>query len=238
MKTILKITSLAAFAFIGTASFGQSLNINAGFTASTVKFDGMEEGTYTETYGGGTTTYSEEIKSIGGYNAAIGYEFRLGDRLSLETGFKYQTRGYRYVSEYTYENGVDNANGIEEYSIKYKYLDLPIVLNTAITTGDLRIYARTGISVGFMTGAKYSERSEYTSSDGDSELYEYSESYSGSDLGERFPGGLVLGAGAAYKGFYFETNYNLGALSLTNLDYGAFYHDLSLSLGYKFKFNK
>jgi hypothetical protein len=238
MKSTLRIMVLAAFTLIGTASFGQSLNFNGGFTTSTLKMEGLSDGSSTETYNGATYTNSYKNKNVNGYNAAIGYEFKLGDRLSLETGLKLQTRGYKMEYEYSFVNGSDNSREISTVNYKMNYLDLPIVLNTAILTGDVRVYARTGFYVGFMTGAKYSERSEYTSSNGDNGIYEFSEKVDGGDIDERLTGGLVLGAGAEYKGFYFEANYNLGAYSLENIDYEMYTHDISFSLGYKLKFKK
>ncbi|MCJ8292451.1 MAG: PorT family protein [Crocinitomicaceae bacterium] len=240
MKNTLRITALAAFTLIGTASFGQSLNMNGGFTTSTLRMAGMSNETSSETYNGGTYTSSSKYMNISGFNVGVGYEFILGNRLSLETGVKYQTRGHKMEYGYSFEGSSGNYSEINTVNYKMKYLDLPIVLNTAILTGDFRVYARTGIYAGFMTGAKYSMRREYTSSDGSSELTEYSETVDmdGDDIGERITGGFVLGAGAEYKGFYLEANYNLGAYSLANLDYEVYTHDFSLSLGYKLKFNK
>lgn len=239
MKRVLKITVLSAATFITTMSFGQSLNIKGGLNLSTIKMEGMTDANSSEEYGGTTYTSSHKYKRVGGYNASIGYEFRLGERLSLETGLKYQTRGYKAESEYAYEN--ESYSSSESSVLKYKmnYFDLPVVLNVAILKGDLRVYGRAGIYAGFMTGGKYSEQSEYRSSDGESGNYEYSETFSGSDFEEeRFTGGFIFGAGVEYKGVYFETNYSIGALSLSDLDYETYTHDLSLSIGYKFKFKK
>lgn len=238
MKSTLRITALAAFTLVGTASFCQSLNFNGGFTTSSIKMEGMTDSESSDTYGTETYSSSEKYKNISGYNAAIAYEFKLGNRLSLETGFKMQTRGYKAEYEYSYVDG--SYNGREAYSMKYKmtYVDLPIVLNTAIVNGDFKVYAKTGIYLGLMTGAKSTQRYEYSSSDGDNFFEENTEKEDMSDIDERITGGFVLGVGAEYKGFYFETNYNLGAFSLTDLDEEIYTHDISFSLGYKLKFKK
>lgn len=238
MKKSIRTIAIAAFTLMGTMSFGQSLNFNGGFTMSTLKSSDMEDVTYTESFGGTTYTHSSKIKQVGGFNAAIGYEFRLGERLSLETGLKIQTRGYKTELDLNYDSGIYSERQISTVKYKYSYLDIPIVLNTAILTGDVRVYARTGIYAGFMAGARYQEKSEYTSSDGDNQLYEYSERMDGMDIEDRITGGFILGAGVEYKGFYFEANYNLGMLSLANPDYEIYSNDFSFSLGYKLKFKK
>lgn len=240
MKNALKLTGLGIMTFIGSASFGQSLNINAGYTTSGIRMENESEGTATETYNGSTYTSTYEFKNVSGFNAAIAYEFRLGDRFSLETGFKYQSRGYKQVYEYSYESSIESTSESSAQVYKINYFDLPIVLNTAIATGDLRVYARTGIYVGIMTGARYNSSQEYTSSNGDIGMSEYNQRISGSDLEieERFTGGFILGAGVEYKGFYVESNYAMGAFMLTAIDNGTYTRDLSFSLGYKFKFNK
>jgi hypothetical protein len=238
MKISIKLTAIAAFALIESASFGQSLNMNVGYSLSTIKFDGLAEETGTEVDGSETYTYSTKIKSVGGVTASLGYEFKLGDRLSLETGLKFQSRGSKIESNYAYDSPGYSASQSTSTKLKMNYFDLPIVLNTAILTGDLRIYARTGIYLGAAIGGNYSNRTVYTSSDGDNATYEYSETMDSDDLDERLTGGFVLGIGAEYKGIYFETNFNMGALSLTNIDYEIYTNDLSFTLGYKLKFNK
>jgi hypothetical protein len=238
MKNTLRITATAVLTLIGTASFGQSLNFNGGFTASTIKMEGMKDESSTETMDGNSYNSSTNYKCTNGFNAAIGYEFKLGKRLSLETGLKFQTRGYKMEYKFSNRNEYENFNMFSSGSYKMNYLDLPIVLNTAILTGDFKVYARTGIYAGFMTGAKYKGRYEYTSSNGDNGSEEYSEKIATEDLDGRYTGGLVLGAGAEYKGFYFEANYNLGVASLEDFDNKIYTNDLSFSLGYKLKFKK
>jgi hypothetical protein len=238
MKTTITTIAIAAFTLIGTVSIGQSLNIKGGFTTSTLK------GMLDETSSGSSSTNSSKTKNVGGYNASIGYEFKLSKRLSLETGINYQTRGFALESEYSYnyesyyslETITENYNSTSSYRLNY--LDLPVVLNTAILVGDVRVYVRTGIYVGLATGGKLSEQSEITSSDGGYESYDYSEKIDGDFIGERLGGGFIFGAGAEYKAFYFETNYNIGALSATFLDYELYSQDVSFSLGYKLKFKK
>jgi hypothetical protein len=238
MKSTLKITAFAVLTLITVTSFGQSVNFSGGFTTSTIKMDGMTDGTFTEVIDDGTYSSSSKYKNTSGFNASIGYEIPLAGRFSLETGLKFQTRGVKAEEEYSFVTSSYNSRDISSTINKINYLDLPVVLNTAILTGDFRVYARTGVYIGFMTGTKYSVRGEYTSSDGFDERYEYSETFDGGVLDERMTGGLVLGAGAEYKSFYFEANYNLGVYSLANQNYKMYTHDISLSLGYKLKLSK
>lgn len=243
MKKSMTTLALSIFTLVGVQSFAQSLNINGGFTSSTLKGGDMseEENEYTETYNGATYTSSTKIKDMGGFNAALGYEFRLGERLSLEAGVKYQSRGYKALYKSNYEDFTYGYSQSSEssQSVKINYLDIPLVLNTAVLAGDFRLYLRTGVYAGMLTSAKFSSKSEYIDSDGGNSTYEESETMSGSEFeDDRITGGIVFGIGAEYKGFYLEANYNRGVFSLMNNDYDMSTRDFSISLGYKIKFNK
>jgi hypothetical protein len=240
MKTKLRLTAAVTVLFMGSISFGQSLNANFGYSFSKIKFDGMETYETSEIYNGTTYTSTDRYASTGGLTASLGYEFKLGNRLSLETGLKYLSRGYRNISHFRAENGADYYEENYESRFKINYIDVPVVLNTAILVGDVRVYARTGIYAGFLLGMKGESTETYSSSDGDSGNSEYSYSENGSDFDfeDRVTGGLLFGAGVEYKGFYFETNYALGVLSLSNWDDDVTTNDISVTLGYKLKFNK
>ncbi|MFT5823750.1 MAG: hypothetical protein ACI8ZM_005013 [Crocinitomix sp.] len=242
MKNGLRFTVLLLIAGIGTVSFGQSLNLKGGFTTSTIKPLDFEEEPTIYFADEGAYTDSDEIKRVNGFHLALAYEFKLGNRLSLETGFKYQSRGYRWVSEYSFEhnNGTEYWSEKGDLSARYKYLDLPIVLNTAITTGDFRVYARTGIYAGLMIGGKTAVIYDFTSSEGDNGTYVYNNKLTVSDMDfeDRITAGFIVGLGAEYKGFYFETNYSMGPFRVGDLDLDVYTRDLSFSLGYKLKFNQ
>lgn len=206
---------------------------------SWIVMDAMSDGNSSHSYDGTSYTSSNENKNLNGYNFSLGYEFNLGKRLSLETGIKYQTRGFRMISEYNETSANYRYNETSVAQIRMKYVDIPIVLNTSILVGDVNLYARTGVYVGILTSAAFKERSEYSSSDGSSGEYEYDESYSSNiDFKDRITGGLIIGAGVEYKGFYFESNYSTGILSFSSDSEGVYTKDLSFSLGYKIKFNK
>lgn len=238
MKNKFKLTALVSFLFIGTASFGQSLNISSGYTMSSIYGFDMMEYDVTQSYGDKTYSESQERKNLHGFNVSAGYEFRLGERLSLETGIRYQTRGQRLIRKMSESSSSESYQETSSLSLKMNYLDIPIVLNTAILMGDFRVYARTGFYVGYKTGEIFKKRSEYSSSDGDKGLQESSESFSGADLEPRITGGFLLGVGAEYKNFFLESNYNMGQdywdtwLAITDLNT----RDLLFSVGYKFKF--
>lgn len=229
--------TIAAFAFVVNTSTGQSLNVSGGYSSSTITFNGGNE-SYTETYNGTTYTYSEKVKNRSGFNVSLAYEFRLGNRLSLETGLKYQTRGFRMESEYSIISESYDSKESSTFKFKSNYLDLPIVLNTAILTGDVRVYARTGIYAGFFTGGKYSEKGVYESSDGDNGIYEYTGKMDDFDREERITAGVLVGVGAEYKGLFVETNFSIGPMMVTEMDSEMFTKDLSFTIGYKLKFKK
>ena len=154
MKTTSKILALGLIACLNTISFGQSLNMSGGVTLSKLRFDGMESGTSTETYQETTYTADYQHKNVVGHNISLGYEFRLSDRLSLETGFRSMSRGYKSTYDRSVRSDNYSSNSNETMSYRLNYLDLPVTLNTAITTGDLRAYIRTGIYAGYMSSLK------------------------------------------------------------------------------------
>lgn len=244
MKNTLRLSVLGTFILIGTISFGQSLNISGGYSNSSIRMGGLMDYESSETKNG--INYSSnsmsENKNLHGFNVGIGYEFQLIERLSLEAGLRYQTRGYHWIYEYSYEysheTNPESYSETNDFKYKMKYLDLPLVLNVTVLTGDFNIYMRTGIYAGFLTETKYTAQGEYRYSDGSNGSYEFTERLSENDFGDRFAGGFVFGVGTEYKGFYFETNCNFGSYSLANLDDKTYSSELSFSLGYKIKFKK
>jgi hypothetical protein len=228
MISTLRLIALSVFVTVASSSICQSLNFSGGFTSSTMREKEDDYGS------------SEFIKTgnISGFNSALGVEFRLSNRLSLETGLKFQTRGYSLKFDWTGQYGDYSESETWDYTLKMNYIDLPVVLNTAVLLGDVRVYTRTGIYAGLLTRARYNLRMNYSSSGGEMETDEYTEILKGEDLDseERVTGGLVLGAGVEFKNFFFESNYNFGVYTLSDLDYGLFTHDFSLTLGYKIKF--
>jgi hypothetical protein len=239
MLNRLKLIGVVALMFIGAATFAQSLNIKGGFSLSTIRSADYEAEFSSVPYDGGALNYTYDVGYLEGYHFALAYEFPLGNRLSLETGFRYQTRGHHTVNEASFESPTEWWS--EKIGLKYKlsYVDLPIVLNTAITKGDLRIYARTGVYGGFWTTAKFKNINEFTSSSGGGGIYTNEDKLdlSGLETADRITIGLVAGVGAEYRGFYFETNYNRGIFQVSEMDSKFFTSDISFSLGYKLKFN-
>ena len=235
MKNTLKLIVSTIFILTGVLSFGQSLNFSGGYTMSTLKSEYIKKVEELSA----SSNNSFKYKNVNGVNFTIGGEFILGERISLEVGVKYQTRGVKLEFEQNYDSGVDYYKLVGESKTKMSYIDLPIVLNTAITNGDFRVYGRTGIYMGLLINGKLSQRFESESSYGENEIYTDFMKLTTKekrDLG--INPGLVIGLGAEYEGFYFETNYNIGVLSLKAIDSKFFTHDVSFCLGYKIKVNK
>ncbi len=240
MTIMLKFVFLTIFTFWGLQSLGQSFNFNGGFTMSKIRGEDNISDSYSGPYLDGTYSETNKMKFLGGFNVSVGYEFRLNNRLSLQTGFKFQTAGFKLVEEYSYNTSLETykKKSIEKYN--RNYLHLPIVLNTAILTGNIRVYLRTGLFIGMMTGEKYSIRSEYESSIDGNGSSEHSQSggISNYEIGDRLTAGFIAGAGVEYKGFYFESNYDLGALQLSDFKYKMYFENIGFSLGYKIKYSK
>lgn len=240
MKNTFKLTTVMLFIVFGTTLFAQSFNFNGGFTMSKIRGENDISDSYSGPYYDGTYSETNKMKFLGGFNASVGYEFRLNNRLSLQTGFKFQTAGYKLVEEYSYTTSFETykKKSVEKYN--RNYLHLPVVLNTAILTGDIRVYLRTGLFIGMMTGEKHSIRSEFESSIDGNGSSEHSQSGGVSyyEMGDRLTAGFIAGVGVEYKGFYFESNYDLGAVQLSDFKNKIYFENIGFSLGYKIKYNK
>jgi hypothetical protein len=240
MNGLRKLTGLSVLLFMGFSSFAQSLNFSAGYSSAIIKTDADRTQTYTEPFGEGALTSIYNLNYINGLNAAIAYEFRLGNRFSLETGLKYQKRGYQQIINSSIAGDPNSWTQNTDITYHFNYIDLPVVLNTAITTGDVRIYAKTGLYAGFMIGGKYTGNTTFTASNGETNLQGYDSRFEQEeyDNDERLTAGFLLGIGAEYKGFFFESNFTQGALTPVQMDSDLYTQEFSFVLGYKIKFNR
>lgn len=236
MKRALHISITSLLLSLPIISQAQSFNISSGINISRLASSEWESGSSTYASDFENYTYSREY----GYNAHLGYsgylgfEFRLKERLGLETGLRYLSRGYSY-----FENGEGTGDGyfeIEKRSERYtmNYFDLPITLNFAIIKKEyFSLYARAGVYAGLMKNVRSTYTRDYQSTNSNSsgkETYKDNEF----EISERFTAGGQLGLGAQYKGFFAEANYMLGFINPYSYDFDIRSHDISFSLGYKF----
>ena len=234
-KLILLIVGLMAL-----QANAQSIHVKLGYSNSNVKFSGLEEGESSYESNGGVFKESINRKTVGGFNAAIGYEFGLSQRLSMFTGLNYQKRGFQIeqITDFSDDNAHSSSSSL--LTINYHYLDLPIVLNTSIFSREnLNVYARTGVYLGYLLGANYRDQSTFTESDGVVDSYDESYKIGASEINfsDGITAGVLTGAGIEYRGFYLETNLKLGPQRLSNLGEETYMRDLNVMLGYKFKLN-
>ncbi len=242
MINALKSFILSTVILLGTFSFGQSLNVSGGYTASWMENKHFKAGETNITQYGNeefSNTTASKNAGIHGFNAAVGYEFPFGKRLSLETGIKFQTRGTNYKTvTYLSDNWNLVFSSVTQSKTKLYYFDVPMMLNIAFLIKDYRAYARTGLNLGLLAEHKNAnERSDYIASTGetlttaDTQIIKYDPD----EFKRRYTGGIILGIGVEYNGFYFETNYNAGFHTIFYNKY-KYTHDLSFSVGYKIKF--
>jgi len=253
MKNLKRAIAFVLFLLIGTVSYGQSWNITGGYTSSTVKIDGLQEGEFTETDADGNKLVESRKKNrLSGFNLGISREYKISDDFSIETGLRYQTKGYGFTQE-----GSITASSSEEllyiksrFNIIMSYVDLPIVLNTGISVGDYRIYARTGVYFGALVSANFNGVSEmrgFFGNENETISVDITEDLR-EETGATFSTGVILGAGVSYKGFFAEINYNMAmrgieGIELVEIEPGdgnttGNMRDLSFNLGYKFKIGK
>lgn len=237
MKNGLKIIVLA---FVSASSFtttAQSFNISGGMNLSSYSIYEGGKRLYKNEFE--QSSYSEHRTDIDwntGFNASFGYEFKLSNLLSLETGLSYSTKGFTLVEEEDYTWGSVSESSISKEKYRMNYLDLPIVLNVGFNAGNVRMYGKLGGYVGF--GMLGNIKTSYEASD--SQGATYTEDYRGGlDLGnssERFNYGLITGIGAEYKNLFMELKYSAGRVALWDVDdYKVNSYTLGLSIGYKFK---
>lgn len=240
MKRIMNKLIVLIVTLMSLKANAQSINIKLGYSNSNVKFSGLEQGESSYESVGGVFKESINRRTVGGFNAAVGYEFGLSQRLSIFTGLNYQKRGFQIDQITDFSNNDVHSSSSSLITANYRYLDLPIVLNTSIFTREnLKVYARTGVYVGCLLAANYRDQSTFIESDG--AVYSYDESYKivASEISflDGITAGVLTGVGIEYRGFYLETNLKLGPQRLSNLGEEIFMRDLNIMLGYKFKLN-
>jgi hypothetical protein len=238
MKTTIKITALAITLLMGVNASAQSLNFSGGISLNKLNFEDSETYSSTENFNGGTYTSEYAIDGIVAPTFGLSYEFNFGSRFGLEAGFRYSQRGFKSTQSFRYENGTMFSEEMETSNYKLNYVDLPLTFNTYITTGELKSYVRMGVYAGFMVSQSYTSLYESNDSDGYNVSSEYSSNEMDFDSEERLTGGLQLGAGASYKGFFFETNLNIGTLLLSDFDFGVSTRDVAFTVGYKLDLSK
>ncbi|MFN3529903.1 MAG: porin family protein [Bacteroidia bacterium] len=245
MKTTLKPLFIMLFLLFNSEGNGQSLNLTVGYTSSTARIEGLTLGESTINHSDGSTEYASiKINRLNGFNFGAGYEFRLGNHLSLETGLRFQTRGYSL--DLTEEARIDTLNIYAAdvvFDMSMNYLDVPLVLNTSFTAGDFRFYARTGMYLGVLGWVNLNTQVNMTSIFGN-DAFSEQETYGGRELENKLTAGIILGAGVEYKGFFLEANYNRDLRAYGRFEDDLFYdnktytRDLSLNVGYRIKFGK
>lgn len=237
MKNRFKIAVLTLLIASSFNSSAQSFNISGGMNLSSFSFYEDGERLYqdgTEEFG--SYTSKTEIKWNTGFNASLGYEFKLSELLSLETGLSYSTKGFTMVEKVDYVWASGSETAINKDQVRINYLDLPLTLNAGFNAGNFRLYGKAGGFVGF--GMLGNVKSSYESSDSDG--YEYTEeSRYGLDLedgDERINYGFIAGIGTEYKNLFLEFKYSAGRVVLGyDDDYKINSHNFGLSIGYKFK---
>lgn len=239
MKNTINISVLVILVATSFTSSAQSFNMSGGLNLTSFNF--FEDGKRiyhndTEEYTFGSVKTDAKMNS--GFNASLGYEFKLNDLLNIETGLSYSTKGFVLVekSTYNYESYSDSRTSKNKF--RANYLDLPIALNIGITNGDLRVYGKAGGYFGFGMLANVKYESFYTDSDGITNTEEYREGVELGDGANRFNYGMILGLGAEYKSLFMEVKYSLGLMNdFAGSDWKIINSNLGISLGYKFKKN-
>ena len=242
-KSLQLALAVAAFSFNTSA---QSLNISGGVNiGQTHIYEGGERlyQDYSESYtgpGGSSSTTEYGLKPVIGYNAALAYEFNISERFAIVPGFKLSTKGYKleYKSEYT--SSTYSYSEKESQALRMNVLDIPINFKFGITTGDVKVYAQTGVYFGMVLFGNVTYKAEGEDSDGYNYKAEDRESINDmyDDAKDRMNAGLTLGAGVEFKNFFLEANYNAGLLSFNTDNVSLINHDVGVSVGYKIKTKK
>lgn len=253
---------LAVFVSLISETNAQSISVSVGptFSKTNIYYKGVREflnQSYEANYVnqmGETFEEKQETcnKVLVGINAQVNYLQPLSERLDLETGLLYTTKGFSYSSLYTDKAG-DGSYDYKSSSIttqKFHYLDIPLSLKFSFYENDaINIYGSGGLFFGFALSAKETREDEfrYYYNDGIN-VYDQSESSSITEtieldepLGINWKTniGLLGGFGVDFKGIFFEGRYHIGIANLGMEDDEMYMrNDILLSVGYRYSLKK
>lgn len=230
------------FLFIAQTSFGQGWIIRGGIAMT--KMAAEEDGEDLFNYEESDMYYDSESKArfMLSYRAGLVREFKIGDRIAMESGLIISGKGTRitYTETGQYDNGTYAYNWKDEATARLRLMtaDLPIAVKYKVPYGEFIYSGKVGAFVGLSLfgSSRYTEtyREEY---DGSVYTSEGSSQY-GLDLDkaeDRLNFGGNVGVGAEYRNYLFEIDYSLSALNPEF--FGGDYcvnHMIAFSLGYKF----
>lgn len=240
----------------------QSISVSVGptFSKTNIYHEGVREflnqyyeATYTNQMGDSYEEKQETCnKVLTGFNAQVSYLQSLSERLDLEAGLLYTTKGSSYSALYTDKasDGTYDYKSSDHTTQQFHYLDIPLSLKFSFYENEnLNLYGSGGLFFGFALSGKETRKDEYHYYYNDGvNVYDQSESSSTSEsieldepLGINWKTnvGLLGGFGIDYKGIFFEARYHIGIANLGMEDDVMYLrNDILLSLGYRYSFKK
>jgi hypothetical protein len=153
---------------------------------------------------------------IGGHiGALIGFD--ITEKISLQTGLLFSTKGYRQVEKET----IDEDNKYKVVGIlKLNYLEVPVLASYNYSVKEnMKIYAGLGPVLGIAVGGKNVEKGTWTI-DGEKESEKESEKISFGNNEDRddfkiVDLGWMIHAGIQYEKYKFGVFYNQGLINLS-----------------------
>lgn len=238
MKTTSKTLCLLTSLFFVSQVSAQTLNFSGGVSINNIEYQFDIDQNSVSSFNGTTSYFTQKKSYLLAPSFGVSYEFNFGNHFSLESGFRFMNRGILIERTYRTETATTFNQSAQRYAYKSRYIDIPVTLNSYITTGNIKTYVRTGIYGSFLINQQTKSRIENTNSEGNNTTTEKINNDFQVDFKERFASGLQLGAGASFKGFFFETNFNIGVLNLNNFDTDITTRDFSFVVGYKLNLSK
>ncbi len=196
-QLFMKIKFLLAILFVvglGFTSMAQGISVGprVGATFAKVKFS-SDEG-------------SMEFKNTTGFQVGAVVNYNINEMFSIQPELLLVQKGFKV--------GDNDEDG--SMSVKYNYLEVPILAKVSFGTEAFRGFATAGPTLGYLTGGKY-----IYEFDGEKET----EDIEFEDEDRRFEAGMSIGVGAAYKVGAGELNldvrYGFGLTSLNDSDADA-----------------
>lgn len=174
-------------------------------------------------------SYSD-IGYLFGFQGGAGFDFKLGDLVSIEPILRYTQKGYKIESSDEFYPGLTIS---ETVKLRLHYLELPVMVNFNTEVGDLNLVYSVGPYLGYCTAARLiDEQTDGT----DTRIYDSKndENFLKNmvDNGDfnRFDFGLNLGVNAEISNFTFGFS---GAMSGQTV-FGDFLKDANKHLNFQF----
>lgn len=188
-----------------------------------------------------------EYKIRLGGHAGLLYTYNFSDKLGIETGVMFNTKGFRLKfeeEEFFEENPQKSSSEMIKYkvNVNLNYIDIPVMLKFNHDLNEkISLIGYTGPALGIAVGGKFKTKVEFMGeTEKDTEDVNFGNDPEEDDY-KRIDLGLMMGAGVMISNFRVGLMYNQGLLNISPYTENGFVSRnrvLSIGVGYNIDMRK